>query len=120
MSERRVMGVWGEQGAHRGMEHRGQYTWGGGLLEVGGLMRTPGKLGCNLRVTMDTTTHAQSMRWSNIDNIAQSSLQRLLLLVVNVWIEEKYGKVYLNYDIYSLQSLKITFTYTKHICVDYE
>lgn len=53
---------------------QGSVHMGRGVLEVGGLMRTPGKLGCNLRVTMDTTTHARSMHWSDIDNVAQSSL----------------------------------------------
>lgn len=37
-----------------------------GVFEVGGLMRTPGKLGCNLGVTMDTSKHAGI--WRNIDN----------------------------------------------------
>lgn len=69
------------------MEREGAYMeeWGTGVstlekhmkgvFEVGGLMRTPGKLGCNLGVTMDTTTHGWNTHWRNIDNNTHSSFQ---------------------------------------------
>lgn len=84
--------VWAE--GYGGVERTGANTeeWGTGVstlkkhmgwgrvFEVGGLIRMPCKLGCNLGVTMDTTTNGWNTHWSHIDNNTHSSLQWLVLI----------------------------------------